>query len=225
MRTFEERAVRIQTLSPMHLGSGRAQVVLDAEIVHDDCGLPYFPAKRFKGLLYESAVEVAEMMDACGAPGDLRAEIDVLFRHGASGEAQIVVHDFHMESAEKIREDWRRLLRSYPEILRAEDVLELYTTVRYRTKIDPETGTAEDTSLRNLRLLKENVAFDGTIRLEHPTPRHWGIIALALRNLRRAGGKRNRGFGKIKCTLENASDHAKLIEKTMKEMGLCNRSK
>ena len=27
MRTFEERAVRIQTLSPMHLGSGRAQVV------------------------------------------------------------------------------------------------------------------------------------------------------------------------------------------------------
>ncbi|WP_071604424.1 RAMP superfamily CRISPR-associated protein [Selenomonas artemidis] len=225
MKAFEERSVRIQTLSPLHLGSGRAQVVLDAEIVHDDCGLPYFPAKRFKGLLYESAVEVAEMMDACAAASDLRAEIDALFRHGTSGDAQIVVHDFHMEGAEKMHEDWRRLLRDYPEILRTEDVLELYTTVRYQTKIDPETGTAADTSLRNLRLLKENVTFAGSIGLENPAPRHWGIIALALRNLRHAGGKRNRGFGKIKCTLEKESDHAKLIENTIKEMGLCNRSK
>ena len=53
--------VTIKVETPLHLGSGQADVNLDAEIVHDAWGLPYFPAKRFKGLLFESAVEVFEM--------------------------------------------------------------------------------------------------------------------------------------------------------------------
>lgn len=222
MKEPNERSVWIQTLSPIHLGSGGAHVILDADIVHDDCGLPYFPAKRFKGLLYESAVEVAEMLHICGAAGNLRAEIDAMFRHGTNGATQLVIHDFQMADADAQRAGWRDLLKNYAGILRAEDVLELYTTIRYQTKINPKTGTAADTSLRNLRLLKENVTFVGSITLEHAEPHHWGIIALALRNLRHAGGKRNRGFGRINCILDTAENHRALIAQTMKEMGLCS---
>ena len=55
--------VTIEVLSPIHLGSGQADVNIDSEIVHDAFGFPYFPAKRFKGLLYESALEIREMFE------------------------------------------------------------------------------------------------------------------------------------------------------------------
>ena len=62
-RQDEAATLYIKALSPLHLGSGQADVNVDAEVIHDDAGLPYFPAKRFKGLLYESALEVAEMSE------------------------------------------------------------------------------------------------------------------------------------------------------------------
>lgn len=49
-----EIAVTIETLTPIHLGSGKADVTIDAEIIHDALSFPYFPAKRFKGLLYDN---------------------------------------------------------------------------------------------------------------------------------------------------------------------------
>ena len=50
--------ITVTVVSPLHLGAGTADINVDADIVHDEYGLPYFPGRRFKGLLYESAVEV-----------------------------------------------------------------------------------------------------------------------------------------------------------------------
>ena len=58
--------LQIKLLSDMHLGSGKADVNLDADIVYDENGMPYFPAKRLKGLLYESAKEILEMSAVSG---------------------------------------------------------------------------------------------------------------------------------------------------------------
>lgn len=58
MNTFK---VKIITKSPLQLGYGKAGIVIDTDVVHDRYGMPYFPAKRFKGLLYESALEMAEI--------------------------------------------------------------------------------------------------------------------------------------------------------------------
>ena len=67
-------------MSPIHLGSGAADVNLDADIIHDEFGLPYFPAKRFKGLLYESAVELEEMFELAGMPLD-ETLVEDIFHH------------------------------------------------------------------------------------------------------------------------------------------------
>ena len=56
-RQMTEIDIRTKVAMSLHLGSGQANVNLDAEIVHDEFGLPYFLAKRFKGLPYKSAVE------------------------------------------------------------------------------------------------------------------------------------------------------------------------
>ncbi len=70
MKSF---TIQIETLSPLHLGSGQENIVLDADVVYDQYGMPYFPARRFRGLLYESAMEMEEMSQAlirlCPIPG------------------------------------------------------------------------------------------------------------------------------------------------------------
>ncbi|SHF14997.1 RAMP superfamily CRISPR-associated protein [Schwartzia succinivorans] len=199
--------VEIKVMSPIHLASGQADVNVDAEVIHEACGLPYFPAKRFKGLLYESALEVAEMGERCGESLIDRDTLEKLFHHVSDSDMQLVVSDFYIAKAdehEKMVRALEVLEKKYAGLLTAEDVLEEYTSVRYQTKL--EDGVAADTSLHNMRVVDaENLVFYGTMEL-------WGeaseevlsVIALAAKNMSRAGAKRNRGFGRISCSVRVA---------------------
>ena len=111
MAEFE---VRITVETPLHLGSGQADLNIDAEIVHDAFGLPYFPAKRFKGLLYESAVEVYEMFELAGMSTKNLATLENVFHRnsdnsGKVSEVQIIVPNFYLKDYEKLCEDWKYL--------------------------------------------------------------------------------------------------------------------
>lgn len=194
--------IRVQSLSPLHLGSGQADVNVDAEVIHDDTGLPYFPAKRFKGLLYESALEVAEMSELAGLNLLDKKEIDALFQHGCLGETQLIVSNLYLEDYEQLHEDWKHLQEAFPALFQATDVLEQYTSLRYQTKIDRKTGTAADTSLHNMRVVDEGLCFEGQCCVQNGNRRALEILALALRNLSQSGLKRTRGFGRIACTME-----------------------
>ncbi|MEX5285598.1 RAMP superfamily CRISPR-associated protein [Selenomonas sputigena] len=201
---FDEFALEIRAESPLHLGSGRADVNVDAEIVHDRAGLPYFPGKRLKGLIYESALEVLEMSEASGLQLFTEEELRELFQHGMETATQIILPNLYIEQGSayrKMEKDWLYLEDRYPDLVSAEDVLSLYTSLRYQTKIDSETGTAAETSLRNIRVADEGLVFRGTVRLKEGTKKKLTILALALRNLSHAGMKRNRGFGRISCMM------------------------
>lgn len=201
-RQDEKATVYVKALSPLHLGSGQADVNVDAEVIHDDVGLPYFPAKRFKGLLYESALEVAEMAELSGLNLLKKAEIDSLFQRGCAGEAQLIVPNLYLEDQAAMHESWAYLEKAFPALFQPSDVLESYTSLRYQTKIDRETGTAADTSLHNMRVVDAGLVFKGEIAIIDGNRRDWEIFALALRNLSEAGLKRTRGFGHITCTME-----------------------
>lgn len=194
--------VKVEALSPIHLGSGKGDVTVDAEVAHDACGLPCFPAKRFKGLLYESALETVEIMGA--HPLFSEADVRALFRHIASGreeEPQIILSSLRLENYEKMHEEWEYLEARYPELISSRDVLGQYTSLRYQTKIDRDTRTAADTSLHNLRVVDKGTVFVGKLELKNAGESELRLLALALRNLEHAGLKRNRGFGHIRCTL------------------------
>ena len=207
---FEEFTLEITAESPLHLGSGRADVNVDAEVVHDRTGLPYFPGKRLKGLIYESALEVLEMSELAGL--DLFTEEDLaeLFQHDIKSGTQLTIPNLHLApqgASRQMEEDWLYLQERYPGFVSAQDVLSLYTSLRYQTMIDRETGTAAETSLRNIRVVDEGLVFCGTVRLKGGTRKKLTILALALRNLSHAGMKRNRGFGRISCAmLQNGKD-------------------
>ncbi len=208
--------IRVQSLSPLHLGSGQADVNVDAEVIHDDTGLPYFPAKRFKGLLYESALEVAEMSELAGLTLLNKNEIDALFQHGCLGDTQLIVSNLYLEDYEQMHEDWNYLQEEFPALFQVTDVLEQYTSLRYQTKIDRETGTAADTSLHNMRVVDEGLSFEGHCCVQNGNRRALEILALALRNLSQSGLKRTRGFGRIACTMEQ--DGKDLLRPILREI-------
>ena len=231
LRLDEGFRLVIEALTPMHLGSGQADVNVDADIVYDAYGLPVFPAKRLKGLLYESGIEVAEMAERAFPELLQKDSWDALFHHGMSQEtkeaaessqAQLILRDLALQDAEAMEQDWAYLERRYPSLFQPHDILASYTSLRYQTRIDPETGIAADTSLHNMRVLEAGCTFAGTIVIEHGTMRDWKMVALALRNLSHAGLKRTRGFGRIDCRLEQDDRDATalLVEAALKK-GTC----
>ncbi len=207
-----ELAVRVKALSPITLSSGQADVNKDTEVVHDRFGLPYFPAKRLKGLLYESALEVKEMAETAGMNFIKQETIDELFRHGIENGVQLVAEDLHLPDYENMTDDLEYLQEQYPKFIRPEDVLQEFTSIRYQTAINGETGTALRTSLRNLRVVDEDIVFTGTWEVRNGKPEHLEVLALAMQNLSSAGGKRNRGFGRIECKM---TDQEKLVEQAL----------
>ena len=215
--------ITIGVKSPIHLGSGREDVNIDAEVVYDVCGLPYFPAKRFKGLLYESALEVAEMSELSGCGLISEQTLKELFHHDdTKSNTQLIMSDFHIEPEESYKDISRQLEElenNFPELLKPSDVLDAFTSVRYQTALKEGEGVALKGSLRNMRVVDAGVAFHGTIKLVNGEERHLRAFALALRNLKAAGLKRSRGFGRVECTmhLPDGRTEQDLIEAALKE--------
>lgn len=197
-----EIKIKIRVLSPIHLGSGQEDVNLDAEVIHDDAGFPFFPAKRFKGLLYESALEVCEMSGLSGSGICAQTTLEEIFHHKSSSAVQLIVPNLYLKPKEEYDafcREWKTLQKTFPEIFRPVNVLEEYTSVRYQTKL--EDGVAARGSLHNMRVVDSGVEFYGTLELTNGEEKHLQLLALALRNLTAAGMKRNRGFGRIACTM------------------------
>ena len=99
------------------------------------------------------------------------------------------------------------------------DVLGQYTSLRYQTRIDRKTGTAADTSLHNLRVVDAGLEFYGQVRLLGGTLQQFQLLALAMKNLTAAGGKRNRGVGEISWRMEQDGRDIQtiLIDTVLKE--------
>lgn len=196
--------VHVKILSPLHLGSGGADIHVDADVVQDDVGLPYFPAKRLKGLLYESGLEVSEM---AGGRLIAKEKLDTLFQRGRGGVQQLVISNLYLENYDVLHADLLYLQKNFPSVFRPAYVLDQYASVRYQTAINPETGVAQENSLRNMRVLDAGLTFVGEVRILGGDKDCLRTLALAVRNLSQCGGKRTRGFGQIACTLtQNGKD-------------------
>lgn len=201
--------VKIELLSPLLLGNGSGSVYLDMDTCYDKYGQPYFPGKRFRGLLLESALELAEM-------GAEFTEEQVRTLFGATTEQELLrVENLYPAKAEEYQKacaEWEYLHKEFPGLFAREKVLDSYTKVYYQTAIDDsldeETGcakgVAQDGSLRNMRAVNAGISFYGKITILEKDKKleseYAKLLQEALLNLRFAGAKRNRGFGNILCS-------------------------
>lgn len=205
----------IKLLSPTLLMSGQGDVNTDSTIVHDRYGIPYIPAKRVRGVLYESALEVAEMMELSNLNTFTIKDVNILFNRVNEEDGEVAIDDNpRLSISNLVIPDYDTVARDIAtlqnykdcqQIFTKERILEEYTSMRYYTSIDPSTGAAMEGTLHNSRVLNKGCVFSGAIDVEQITDLERIILACAARNLSGIGGKRNRGFGQVECTIEHES--------------------
>lgn len=195
-------------------GDGVAGAI-DAEVQHDESGLPFLGGKTLKGLLGATAAEILDALglDALGRAVPTQAEAwrehaNRLFGTPGSGdEEQAILHVGAARLPEDLRERLRHdfeiaaAQRGTPQITR-EQVLETLTTVRRQTAMDPTTGAPQENTLRSVRVIVRCLTFTARLDFsEPPQSQELGLLAACCRGLRRAGTNRNRGTGRVHVEL------------------------
>lgn len=217
---MEERfKIQIQINSPTLVGSGEGfGVLIDSDIVFDDVGLPYIPAKRIKGCLQDSALEVKEILETAGI--SIPVEIDKVFgKPGAAEPARVFFSNLFIRQYEENHE-WLRYFSEHDKFkkyITREAIQNQFTEIRQMTRIE-EDGVASDHSLRTIRFIRKGEIFEGDVHIfgnsessESNAP-VIQILDMSCRNFRRMGTGRNRGFGEISCKLDTGDRKIKMPE-------------
>ena len=145
-------------------GDGVAGVV-DAEIQHDECGLPFLGGKTLKGLL---GAECAEILFALtqmnhadlaawqgaaqflfGAPGSGMSEAG----HLRVGDAQLPA-DLRL----RLHREWQQLPETKRGLRRVAN-LDALTALRRQTAMDAATGAPKKNTLRSMRVILRETPF------------------------------------------------------------------
>ncbi len=208
--------ITIEVGSSLMLGSGTGRgSYIDSDIIVDDFGLPFFPARRLKGLLRESALELIEMLQQAGWEEFIPVSIEQVF--GSSiHPAAIRVNNLYPPDYEQTIDCLNYIRQEFPQLINKEAVTSALTDIRQQTAIDKK-GYAQKGSLRSIRVLKKPYSFLGDIEvldLELKAEIEV-LLALACLNLKRVGSSRNRGWGEISCTL--CSEDGRNLTKTVVE--------
>jgi len=172
-------------------GEGFASII-DTDIVADEYGIPFIPARRIKGCLREAAEDIE-------IPNE---KLIAIF--GESGAE--IGGSLKFSSPAKL-EDYNNIKNQVTDFSR-EEVLNLFTYTRAATAID-ENGSADENSLRFIRVVKQYLpdlpdekneyhplTFTLNCELDDKYKDDMIKICKALRNI---GYKRNRGFGAVDC--------------------------
>jgi CRISPR-associated protein Csx10 len=206
----KQYTLRLELLSPALIASGEGfGSVIDTDIVFDEVGIPFIPAKRIKGCLLDSAREVKAMFGSAEIPEtDMPVQLEKVFGlPGAEKSAPVFFSNLFIEDY-KENQAWLQYYLSlkkgrhlqYGNILSRESILETFTEIRQQTAID-EDGVAKEHSLRTFRLARKDLVFYGDLQMEENENGLLETIVLACMNFRRMGSVRNRGFGEVRCSL------------------------
>jgi CRISPR-associated protein Csx10 len=217
----------LELLSDTLIGSGEGGgATIDTDVVFDDFGLPYIPARRLKGCLRESALEVVEMFEQSGIDFASRDDLDTLFGKTGQSESRALSFSNCYLDDYSLNKQWIEwLIAEYPNIFSKDAVLDTFTSIRQQTSINKNEdldlsarkGIAEKASLRTSRVLDKGIKFSGSIESSFELEnRLFDFLFFATRNLRYMGTNRNRGFGAVRCALTDESKC--LCDKSLKNL-------
>lgn len=189
-------------------GDGVAGLV-DAEVQHDEIGLPFLSGRSLKGLL---GAECADIVYALGRGRPDQAKIwhaaaDRLFgQSGAALEGQSILRVGTAHLPHDLRDALRQEIRR--NRLKPIEVLEMVTALRRQTAMDAWGAPLEDT-LRTMRVILRGTIFYADMDfMTNPTEDDLALLAACIKALRRAGTGRNRGRGRVKAELLDKNGHS-----------------
>ena len=209
MKTY---TLQITLESNALIGSGEGYgAIIDADVIFDDIGIPYIPAKRIKGCLRDAAFEVCAMLDKAEIKSFLDLSLDNssnqfkiisdnFGKQGQQSPAPLYFTNLMIDDYNRNKEWLEYLLSEHANIISKDSIRSFFTELRQQTAID-DNGVAREHSLRTIRTLKKGITFKGDLHCHAENQTAEQLLAFACRNLKYMGTKRNRGFGKIKCEL------------------------
>lgn len=219
---MEEYILKVTLNSPALTSSGEGfGAIIDTDIVFDETGLPYIPAKRIKGCLRDSALEVKDMFFD-HSEINLSLYINKTFGDvGTKTSAPVYISNLYIENYTKNKEWLNYFLKSddYKAVLSKDKILETFTHIRRQTAIG-DNGVAREHSLRTARVINKGTCFFGDIKTANKDDEIINTLTLACLNFRHMGTMRNKGFGEIKCSLHDKKTGEE-ISITDKLEGLC----
>lgn len=210
--------MKIELQSAANPGSGEGWAgMIDSDVVFDDSGIPFIPARRIKGILRELAVDIVSAFKACSQNKvpELRQEhVDTLFGvQGQQHSAPLRIGNAYLEHYQQAV-DWLLWAQHrLPHLASPDRVISVLTHLRKQTAIASD-GVQADHSLRVTRVLNPGYHVDGEYRpltffceieilVSDPNllQQLEKLLTLAATVTRYLGGKRNRGLGKVRCEL------------------------
>lgn len=166
----------IELLEDLHIGTGTGMGDIDALQVRDRNDSPVLPSSHIKGLLLQTARELMALQPQALSQTD----IDTLFGRPGSGQGCV------------------QLTSAYLKTDPNSDALD--TLVWGSTRIDPEKGNAQDTSLRQVEYIAAGSSF--TLQAFLPA-KHETLLKTIIGHCARLGSGRNRGYGLVQWQLKN----------------------
>lgn len=195
--------LRIRLLSDATFGRGDGVAgLVDAEVQHDEYGLPYLGGRTLKGLLGAECADIVPHLKSAGTDGARRWEDAERRLFGTSGgtlegEAALRVGpaqlpaDLRASIARDVRE--KRVTRA--------DILDSLTGLRRQTAMD-ESGAPQKETLRTMRVILRGTILEAPLAFTgEPQPDDLAILAACVKAFRRAGTGRNRGRGRLAAEL------------------------
>lgn len=189
--------------------------MVDMDVVYDEYGIPYIPAKRIKGCIREAALEMMQMEIISpemyerlfGKEGNQKSAFSLsnayITDYGTAVNALRACKDKGLASQQ--------------------NVLSQYTSTRTQTAVDLETGVADENSLRTLRVVNKGLVFEAECDVK-ASLEDKEILKQAISLVKHMGMSRTRGLGLVDITLEeDKKDKVSHVQIDKKQLGDYNK--
>jgi hypothetical protein len=199
--------LRIQLMSDTTFGRGDGVAgLVDAEVQHDEYGLPYLGGRALKGLL---GAECADIVYALERADPVKGEYWKVVEHRLFGDTGSTLRGeaIMLIGPARLPDDLRAAIAYDVETenLERADVLEILTAMRRQTAVDA-SGAPKKEALRTTRVIIRKTIFEATLDFtEPPQSDDLALLAACVKAFRRAGTGRNRGSGRLAADLLNSS--------------------
>ena len=195
--------LRLEFLSDAAPGSGTDDAgLVDRDVTTSSAGLPIIPARRLKGCLRESALDVVEALGVADKGVVVpQRDIDRLFGESGGAEPGLLrIQDARLAEADAL-EKMLAWAAAQSIVFDSAAVRAVYTYTRSQTALDPRTGGARTNTLRTTRVIIRDSVLFAPVRFysDNEDVRH--LFGLACAAFRSFGLARNRGMGEVRARL------------------------
>ena len=177
---------------------------VDMEVCKDMYGFPYIPAKRLRGCLRECALELADWGS--------NVKVDDLFgKAGTEGNTLSAVRfgNARLQGYEDLLKEVREN-ENHP-LFHPQNILNHYTYLRTQTALDMNSGAADSTSLRTIRVINHGLTFVSDVEVEaknDETPETYvNWLESCCDVLKHMGIARTRGLGEVAVSFHKKEMH------------------